>query len=229
MSRCGVPPAGTPPLSTPAYARLREQLRRDILAGEWPSGEHRTLARIAERHGVSISPVREALLGLEGEGLVEMRQHRGAVVPLLDAKLVADLYDLRGTLQALFARRAAERGTVAQIEALARHEAAYAEATARGEVAAALAANDAFHDGMVEVADNPQAGALFRSRSAFVNTVRLRLGFGPGRAAEAAAQHKVILAAISAHDPEAAAAAAFEHSMAAKRDLIARLSEESRQ
>lgn len=219
--------AAETPLSTPAYARLREQLRREILAGEWPSGEHRTLARIAGRHGVSISPVREALLGLEGEGLIEMRQHRGAVVPLLDAKLIGDLYDLRGTLQALFARRAAERATEAQVAAMARHEAAYAEAAARGDVAAALAANDGFHDTAVEAADNPEAGALFRSRSAFVNTARLRLGFGAGRAAEAAAQHKRILAAIRARDPEAAAAAAFDHAMAAKRDLLARLAEEA--
>ena len=96
-------------LSTPAYARLREKLREDILSGHWPPGEHRTLAHLAERHGVSLSPVREALLGLEGEGLVEIRQHRGAVVPMLDAKLFDDLYDLRGALQSLLARRAAGR------------------------------------------------------------------------------------------------------------------------
>ncbi len=214
-------------LSTPAYVRLRERLRQDILRGEWPSGEHRTLARIAERHGVSISPVREALLGLEGEGLVEMRQHRGAVVPVLDGKLFEDLYDLRGALQSLLARRAADRATAAQLDKMARHEAAYAAAAERGDAAAALDANEAFHDALEDAADNPQATALYKARSAFVNTVRLRLGFGSGRMLEAARQHAAILAAIRARDPEAAAAAAFDHSMAAKRDLIARLAEET--
>jgi DNA-binding GntR family transcriptional regulator len=58
-----------------------------------------------------------------------------------------------------------------------------------------------------------------------VNAVRLRLGFGPARMAEAAAQHRAILAAIAARDPDAAAAAAFAHAMAAKRDLLARMKE----
>jgi DNA-binding GntR family transcriptional regulator len=217
--------AQSDPLSTPAYARLRERLRQDILSGDWPAGEHRTLARLAARHGVSLSPVREALLGLEGEGLVEIRQHRGAVVPVLDAKLFENLYDLRAALQSLLARRAAERATAAQLEEIARHEAAYAEAASRGDAAAALAANEAFHDAIDAAADNPQADALLRARTAFVNAVRLRLGFGAGRMREAAGQHRAILAALASRDPEAAAAAAFAHAMAAKRDLIARLSE----
>jgi len=147
------------------------------------------------------------------------------MVPLLSAKLFDDLYDLRGALQSLLARRAAERATAAQIAAMTRHEAAYAAAAARQDAAAALDANEAFHDALEEAGDNPQATALYKSRSAFVNAVRLRLGFGQARMEQAAAQHRAILAAIAAHDPEAAAAAAFAHAMAAKRDLIARLEE----
>jgi DNA-binding GntR family transcriptional regulator len=211
--------------SVPAYARVRDRIRADILAGVWPPGAHRTLADLAHRHRVSLSPVREALLGLEGEGLVEIRQHRGAVVPVLDAKLFDDLYDLRGALQALLSRRAAERATPAQLDAMARHEAAYAQAAARNDAVAALHANEAFHDALEDAGDNPQATSLYRARSAVVNAVRLRLGFGGARMAEAAAQHRAILSAIAARDPEAAAAASFAHAMAAKRDLIARLKE----
>lgn len=211
------------PLSTPAYARVRERIRADILGGGWAPGRHVTLAELASRHGVSLSPVREALLHLQGEGLVELRQHRGAVVPLLDAKLFADLYDLRGALQALLARRAAERADAAQLDAVARHEAAYATAAERGDPAAALEANEAFHAAIDAAAGNPQAVALLKARVAFVNAVRLRLGFGHARMREAAAQHRAILRAIRAREPEAAAEAAFTHAMAAKRDLLARL------
>jgi len=210
-------------LSVPAYARLRERLRLDILSGDWPEGQHRTLAQLASAHGVSISPVREALLGLEGEGLLEIRQHRGAVVPVMDAKLFADLYDLRGALQALLARRAAERATPALLEDMARHEAAYAEAAARVDAAAALEANEAFHAAIDAAADNPQATSIYKARSAFVNAVRLRLGFGARRMEAAAAQHRAILAAIAARDGETAASAAFAHAMAAKADLLAQL------
>ena len=213
------------PASMPAYARLRDLLRHDILAGTWAPGTHRTLATLAAEHGVSMSPVREALLALEGEGLLEIRQHRGAVVPLLDAKLFEDLYDLRGALQSLLARRAAERATPAQIAQMARHEGDYAQAAQRQDAAAALDANEAFHDALEAAADNAQATALYKARSAFVNAIRLRLGFGRARMTEATAQHRAILAAVAAQDPEAAAAAAFAHAMAAKRDLIARLEE----
>ena len=170
-----------------------------------------------------LSLVREALLHLQGEGLVELRQHRGAVVPLLDAKLFADLYDLRGALQALLTRRAAERADAAQLAGIARHEAAYAAAAERGDPAAALEANEAFHDAIDAAADNPQVAALLKARTAFVNAVRLRLGFGHARMREAAAQHGTILRAIRAREPEAAAEAAFAHAMAAKLDLLARL------
>lgn len=214
-----------PAASVPAYAILRDRIRDEILAGTWPPGSHRTLGAIAAEHGVSISPVREALLALAGEGIVEMRQHRGAVVPLLDAKLFDDLYDLRGALQSLLARRAAERATPAQLDAMRQHEAAYAAAALRQDAVAALDANEAFHDALEAAADNPQAAALYKARSAFVNAVRLRLGFGPARMADAAAQHRAILDAIAAKLPEAAAAAAFAHAMAAKHDLVARLRE----
>ncbi|MGG5821340.1 GntR family transcriptional regulator [Falsiroseomonas sp. HW251] len=212
-----------PAASTPAYVILRDRLRGEILSGDWAPGTHRTLGAIAGAHGVSISPVREALLSLAGEGLLQMREHRGAVVPVLDAKLFDNLYDLRGALQSLLARRAAERATEAEVAAMERHERAYAEAAGRGDAMAALDANEAFHDALEAAADNPQATALYKSRSAFVNAARLRLGFGPGRMAEAAAQHRAILSAIRARDAEGAAVAAFDHSMSAKKDLLQRL------
>jgi DNA-binding GntR family transcriptional regulator len=212
-----------PAASTPAYAILRDRLRGEILSGDWAAGTHRTLGAIATTHSVSISPVREALLSLAGEGLVQMREHRGAVVPVLDAKLFDSLYDLRGALQALLARRAAERATKAQIAEMARHEQAYAEAAERGDAVAALEANETFHDALEAAAENPQATALYKSRSAFVNAARLRLGFGPGRMAEAAAQHRAILVAIRTRNAEEAAVASFNHSMSAKKDLLQRL------
>lgn len=211
------------PASMPAYAILRERIRNEILAGDWAPGTHRTLATLAAQHGVSLSPVREALLGLEGEGLIQMRQHRGAVVPLMDAALVADLYDVRGALQSVLARRAAERGSAEAIAAMADHLEAYAAAGRAFDAAAALVANDAFHNAIEDAAGNTQASALYRARSAFVNTVRFRLGFGPARMAAADAEHRAIHAAIAARQPEAAAAAAFAHAMGAKDDLLKRM------
>jgi DNA-binding GntR family transcriptional regulator len=215
-----------PTASTPAYAILRDRLRQAILDGQWPPGTHRTLGALALEHQVSISPVREALLSLEGEGLVEIRQHRGAVVPLLDARLFEDLYDLRGALQSLMARRAAERAAPEQVELVAAHAAAFAAAARRADPAEALRHNEAFHAAIDAVAGNRQAQAVVAARTAFVNAVRLRLGYGPARMLHAARQHEAILDALRARDPEAAAEAAFAHVESAKRDLIERFAEE---
>ncbi|WP_376099057.1 GntR family transcriptional regulator [Roseomonas sp. CCTCC AB2023176] len=219
-----MPPDASP--STPAYARMRDVLRAEILDGGWQPGEHRTLSALAGRYRVSISPVREALLGLEGEGLVEMRQHRGAVVPILDAAMLEGLYDLRGALQSLLARRTAERAAPEVLAILTEADAGYRDAARRGDAEAAIRHNDTFHEAIELGAGNAQASAVYRARSAFVNTARLRLGFGPNRMEEAAEQHGAILHAIAARDAEGAAAAAFAHAMAAKRDLIARLNDE---
>lgn len=218
-----------PGLSVPAYARLRDRLRADILAGEWPPGEHRTLAALASRHGVSLSPVREALLGLEGEGLVEIRQHRGAVVPVLDAALLGELYDLRGALQSLMARRAAELATKAELKVIAGHAAAFATAAKRGDPAEALRHNESFHAAIDAAGRNPQAAAILGARTAFVNAVRLRLGYGPARLKRAVKEHEAILDTLQDRDPRAAAEAAFAHVEAARRDLLERLAEEGKE
>lgn len=211
--------------STPAYIRLRERLRQDILTGVWRAGEHHTLAQLSARHRVSLSPVREALLHLQGEGLVVIQQHRGAVVPLLDADLLGNLYDVRAALQALQARRAAERATPDELDQITGHERGFAEAAANDDRVAGVPHNEAFHALIDDAARNAQASVVYRARSIFVNMVRLRLGYGPGRMAVAAAQHRAIMDALQARDADAASAAAFAHAMAGRADMLARLDE----
>lgn len=211
--------------STPAYIRLRERLRQDILTGVWRAGEHHTLAQLSARHRVSLSPVREALLHLQGEGLVVIQQHRGAVVPLLDADLLGSLYDVRAALQAVQARRAAERATAGELEQMAAYERGFAEAAATDDHILGVPHNEAFHALIDEAARNAQASLVYRARSTFVNMVRLRLGYGPGRMVVAAAQHRAIMGALQARDPDAASASAFAHAMAGRADMLARLDE----
>jgi DNA-binding GntR family transcriptional regulator len=210
-------------LSTPTYARLRERLRQDILAGAWLPGEHRTLAGLAATHGVSQSPVREALLALEGEGLVDLRQHRGAVVPILDAAMLGDLYDVRGALQELLARRAAERATEGHLARLAAHQSAFAASVAAGDETTARDHDGAFHATIHEAAANPQAVRLLEARAAFVSAARRQLGYGPARLRRSVAEHERLLAALRRRDPAAAAAAAFDHVMESKAAALERL------
>ncbi len=89
-----------------AQLRLREM----ILAGELPSGERITELAIVEKLGVSRTPIRAALMRLEQEGLLEALANGGYAVRIFSERDVSEAIELRGTLEGLSARLAAERG-----------------------------------------------------------------------------------------------------------------------
>jgi DNA-binding GntR family transcriptional regulator len=82
-------------------------------------GEYLRLDDIANRFGVSTMPVREALRELEAEGLVTIYPHRGAFVTELTAEELADLYDIRATLEAMATRVAVPQMTEPTLDELA--------------------------------------------------------------------------------------------------------------
>lgn len=89
-----------------AQLRLREM----ILAGELPSGARITELAIVEKLGISRTPIRTALMRLEQEGLLESLSNGGYVVRTFSERDVNEAIELRGTLEGLLARLAAERG-----------------------------------------------------------------------------------------------------------------------
>jgi DNA-binding GntR family transcriptional regulator len=78
---------------------LADELRERILRGEFGDGAVLRQEALAERYGVSRLPVREALRLLEGEGLVILQAHRGAVVAAPSPSQINELYDLRAMLE----------------------------------------------------------------------------------------------------------------------------------
>ncbi|MDB5846445.1 MAG: GntR family transcriptional regulator [Rhodoferax sp.] len=89
-------------------AQLR--LRAMVLAGELPGGERITEVAIAEKLGVSRTPIRAALVRLEQEGLLEALPNGGFAVKTFSERDVSEAIELRGTIEGLSARLAAERG-----------------------------------------------------------------------------------------------------------------------
>jgi DNA-binding GntR family transcriptional regulator len=210
-------------LSAPAYQRVRARMLADIAAGAWPIGTHLTSAELERRYGVSQSPIREALLHLAGDGVVQLRAHRGAALPPLDRRTLAELYAVRGALQALTARQAAERASRVGLAPLRDAQAAYEAACAGADARAIAAANRAFHAAIDALSENRMAIAMLDARGALVDAVRAACGYGDARPAAAIRQHRAILAAIAANDAARAAALAMAHSEASWRDLAARL------
>lgn len=207
-------------INTPTYLRLREQIRDDIVAGVWALGSHITLAELGAHYQVSNIPVREALLQLQGEGVIEMRMNRGAVIPSVDAKFIDDTYHLRGALQSMLARLACLRASDAQLKALEQLSRAYEDAASAGDVAASVAANREFHHHLDSLADNAQALEVLQARSSLVDAFRRVHGYGPGRQDKVIAQHRKIVKAIVKRDADAASAAVLAHADSARQDLL---------
>jgi DNA-binding GntR family transcriptional regulator len=143
----------------PRPVGVLERLRALILTGEYGPEERLIEEQLAERLGVSRTPVRQALTMLEAEGLVEITPNRGATVCSFSIEDVWDIYDLRAVLEGHAARRAAgriERRELERLRELARemeglpgqfddHE---------EEIRALVALNQGFHGTIVEASRN---------------------------------------------------------------------------
>ena len=120
-------------------------LREAIMTGVLRPGTFIRLDETAARLGVSITPVREALLTLRGEGMVTLEPRRGYVVQPLSRQDVADIYWLQATIARELVASAADRLSDEQIDELERANEALATAVVEGDPATVGAAEFAFH------------------------------------------------------------------------------------
>jgi len=121
------------------------RLRTDIMTGTLRPGTFIRLVETAAALGVSITPVREALRTLRGEGMVQLEPHRGHVVVPLSRGDIEDIFWLQATIAKELAATAAERITDAQIDELERLNEGLAAAVDRGDPEEVVAAEFAFH------------------------------------------------------------------------------------
>jgi DNA-binding GntR family transcriptional regulator len=207
-------------LNTPTYMRLRDQFRKDIVAGVWALGSHVTLAELSKHYEVSTNPVREALLQLQGEGVISMRMNRGAVIPAVDADFINNLYRVRSALQMMLARDAARNASdddVQALYALAHH---FEAASSANDTIACVNTNRAFHKEIDNLGNNPLAMEILEGRTSLVDAYRQSIGYGKGRTELAHEQHMALLEAIRQRDPERAAQVSWEHTESARLDLL---------
>lgn len=107
-----------------AAEKVRLRIEHDILTFAIKPGERLDESRLAELHGVSRTPVREALRQLSASGLVEMRPHRGAVAKRLSIVEIVEMFEMMALLEGICARLAAKRAHNDNLSAIrASHEA----------------------------------------------------------------------------------------------------------
>lgn len=98
---------------------IAERLLSDIFLGRLRAGEHLVTRAVAERHGVSDTPVREALITLAGIGIVDLVPNRGAIVRQVSPQDVQEICQVRRVLECEATRAACGRISLAQLHGLA--------------------------------------------------------------------------------------------------------------
>jgi DNA-binding GntR family transcriptional regulator len=188
--------------------RVRELLEEAILEGELKPGERLRAEALAQRFGTSRTPVREALVQLEGQGLVEIEPNRGAVVRTFDRDDVRDLYEVRALLEPAAAARAAHRISEADV---ARLEALCADASVDEQIVD----NEAFHRIIVEAAGSPRLEVAMRAASGIPRTFRSRFWHDDRQRAESLLCHRRLVSAFRAGDAQLAEAVMRMHILGA--------------
>lgn len=185
--------------------RLREALEEDIVSGRLRPGQRLDEASLAERFGVSRTPIREALIQLSASGLIDMRPRRGAYVALLGPRELVESFELMAEIEASCARLAAQRLGAADRAAINEAHAACCEAVAAGDDDAYYPANARFHAAIYAATGNRVLRAeAIRLQTALQPYRRLQLKV-PRRITASLAEHEAILQALLAGDGVSAA------------------------
>ncbi|MGJ3264424.1 MAG: GntR family transcriptional regulator [Salinarimonas sp.] len=204
-------------------ARAAEELRRRILAGDFPGGFQLRQDALAAELGASRIPIREALVQLEAEGLVKIQPHRGAVVCALSIEEAEELFALRALLEPRLLARSAPRLTEADFAALETILAEYGAEMRARDPSRWGTLNTALHMRLYVHAEQPRTAAIVSTLlSSTDRYTRIQLAFTDGRA-RAEAEHAALVGACRAGEHHRACALLAEHIDTARTALVALL------
>jgi DNA-binding GntR family transcriptional regulator len=191
--------------------RLADEIAEAVLSGEFAPGRRLDEHMLAERFGVSRTPVREALRHLASTGLIDLRPRRGAIVAHATSDQMERLFVAMAEIEATCARLAAMSMTTIERRRLQTHHDHMAETVKRDDREAFAAENLTFHTLIYRGAHNEilaEFATSLRRRLAPFRRAQFRTA---GRLPRSHAEHAAIMRAIVAGDSAAAHAAMIEH------------------
>lgn len=195
----------------PARIQVYAALRQAIVRGELEPGRQLSENALAEGLGVSRTPVREALTRLRDDRLVEVVPQLGTFVSPISPQAVADAQFIREALECAAVRRAAELAGEDDVAKLSENIASQERARDGGDLDAFYALDDAFHRTLCDLSGHLAVWAVSERAKAHLNRVR-RLSLGmPDYLPEMISEHRSVVAAVAAQDPDAAEAALRHH------------------
>jgi DNA-binding GntR family transcriptional regulator len=199
---------------------FEEEIERVILSGEYAPGDRINEKELALCFGVSRGPIREALRSLEASGLVEQIRNRGVFVRRLTAGQAADIYDVHAVLFGLAGRLMAVKATEEDIVRLRGLVAVMDYAVSENDRQAYLRGNFALHELIVVNAANPVLATQYLSLVKQLTLYRARNLTIVDSMRSSNEEHRQMVEAIAAQDPDLAEAAHLNHVLTAKRRLM---------
>jgi DNA-binding GntR family transcriptional regulator len=182
------------------HGQAVDMLRDMILRGELAPGARLNERQLCERLAISRTPLREALRTLAAEGLVQLLPNRGAVVAVVDAAEIDELFHVTGALEALAGELACANASASDIaEITALHYQMRLHYT-RGDLAAYFHCNQAIHQRIVDAARNGVLIDVYRKLSGRLRRARFTVNLSKARWARAMKEHDEILAALTERD-----------------------------
>jgi DNA-binding GntR family transcriptional regulator len=196
------------PMKALTPTSLREQaaqvIRASILADELKAGEIYSATVLAQRLGVSPTPVREAMLDLANGGLVEPVRNRGFRILMPDERDLDEISELRLMLEPAAMRSVSELATDAQLAELESVVVEIEERAEAADVAGFLVADREFHLGLLEILGNRRLVRLVAQLRDQTRLSGISELAREGNLTASAREHRDILAALRARDTDAA-------------------------
>lgn len=208
---------GLKPIKIPsAKEKVASELRKAILSRKMKEGEILSLDSVATQLNVSITPVREAFQILARDGLIKLRQNKGAIVLGITDTYIREHYQLRAILESACAGLAAEEGV--DISGIRDSYEESKAALGKGDYSQYASQNREFHSEIWAAAGNKKMENMI---------AELWNGLSMGSmvteeeyAGISIKEHEAIYEAIKAHDVQLAQRRMYEHIMRSRDDML---------
>jgi DNA-binding GntR family transcriptional regulator len=214
------PPVGTDLIGASSEgASVYELIRDDIIEGRLAANERLVVADLAQRHGTSTNPVREALQLLRGEGFVVFAPNRGARVRSIDQDFVRDIYEIGVLIEPALTRWFVNMATGEDIAELERiqgliDENNFADTFRHSEL------DTAFHTVMYERHYNRHAVELWWKHREVLRAVSRRFNFTIARRAAIMREHRELIMLVKTGEADKAAELVARHVEGAGRHVL---------
>jgi DNA-binding GntR family transcriptional regulator len=201
------------------YEEVAERLRTSIFAHELAPGSWIDEQTLADQFGISRTPMREALKVLAAEGLVVLKPRRGCYVTELSESDLDEVFPVMALLEGRAAYEVASKGNAADLAVLEKIHADLERHAASGDANRFFEANDAFHAALRDIAGNRWLKQLIEDTRKVIKLTRRQSLEVAGRVKESLLEHRQVMAAIKARNPNEAGRAMHDHLLSGRAAL----------